>query len=141
MNISVFLDEVTPANGPLLLIPGSHKKGVVEAGHDLATTSYPLWTLDRETVRKLADEGGLVAPIGAPGSMLMFHGNMVHASPANISPWNRIIVYLSLCAVSNHITKFTRKEWIAHRDFTPIEALADDCLSELVGGKARPAAE
>jgi len=141
MNISVFLDEVTPANGPLLLIPGSHKKGVVEAGHDLQTTSYPLWTLDRETVRKLADEGGLVAPIGEPGSVLMFHGNMVHASPANISPWSRVIVYLSLCAVSNHITKFKRKEWIAHRDFTPIEPLDDDCLSVLARERSRPAAE
>ncbi len=131
MNISVFLDEVTPANGPLLFIPGSHKKGVVEAGHDLETTSYPLWTLSRDKVRELADEGGLVAPVGAPGSVLMFHGNLVHASPPNISPWDRVIVYLSLCAVSNHITKFTRKEWIAHRDFTPIEPMADDCLLAL----------
>jgi ectoine hydroxylase len=37
-------------------------------------------------------------------------------------------VYLTLCAVSNHITKFTRPEWIAHRDFTPIVPVADDAL-------------
>jgi ectoine hydroxylase len=37
-------------------------------------------------------------------------------------------VYLSLCAVSNHITRFHRPEWIAHRNFTPIETLPDDCL-------------
>ncbi|MEQ9683063.1 MAG: phytanoyl-CoA dioxygenase family protein, partial [Rhodospirillales bacterium] len=35
MNIAVFLDDVTAANGPLLFIPGSHKQGVVDAGHDL----------------------------------------------------------------------------------------------------------
>ncbi len=140
MNISVFLDDVTAANGPLLFIPGSHKKGVVEAGHDLETTSYPLWTLDRESVRSLADEGGLVAPTGPAGSVLMFHGNLVHASPPNISPWNRVIVYLSLCAVSNHITKFTRKEWIAHRDFTPIQAMGDDCLSQLYKDRQRSTA-
>ena len=46
----------------------------------------------------------------------MFHGNLVHASPPNITPYPRKIVYLTLCAVSNHITKFTRAEWIAHRD-------------------------
>jgi ectoine hydroxylase len=40
-------------------------------------------------------------------------------------------VYLTLCAVSNHITKFTPADWIAHRDFTPIAALADDALAEL----------
>ena len=142
MNISVFLDDVTAANGPLLFIPGSHKKGVVDAGHDLETTSYPLWTLDRESVRSLADEGGVVAPTGPAGSVLMFHGNLVHASPPNISPWNRVIVYLSLCAVSNHITKFTRKEWIAHRDFTPIQAMEDDCLSALYkDGQRSTAAE
>jgi ectoine hydroxylase len=35
MNIAVFLDDVTAANGPLLFLPGSHKGGVVAAGHDL----------------------------------------------------------------------------------------------------------
>lgn len=132
MNISVFLDDVTAANGPLLFIPGSHKKGVVDAGHDLETTSYPLWTLDRDTVSKLADEGGCVAPTGSAGSVLLFSSLLVHASPPNISPLGRIIVYLSLCHVDNHIRAFNRKEWIAHRDFTPIEALDDNCLTELV---------
>ena len=131
MNIAVFVDEVTAANGPLMYIPKSHKKGVQKAEHDLETTSYPLWTLDRATVAQLADEGGIVVPTGAPGSMVMFHGNLVHASPPNISPWNRTIVYLSLCHVDNHIRRFKRAEWIAHRDFTAIEPLDDDCLKEL----------
>lgn len=134
MNIAVFIDEVTAANGPLLFIPGSHKKGVVDAGHDLATTSYPLWTLDNAKVRELADEGGCVAPTGPPGSVLLFSSLLVHASPANISPYDRTIAYLSLCHVDNHIRAFNREEWIAHRDFTPITALEDDCLSELVSG-------
>ena len=60
--------------------------------------------------------------------VLMFHGNLVHASPPNITPYPRKIVYLTLCAVSNHITKFTRAEWIAHRDFTPIVPVDDDAL-------------
>ena len=142
MNIALFLEDVTEFNGALMFIPRSHKGGVIKAGHDLETTSYPLWTLDRATVKQLADEGGVVAPVGEPGSVLLFHGNLVHASPPNISPWDRVIVYLSLCAVSNHITKFTRKPWIAHRDFTPIKALADDCLQELVDqAKAKTAAE
>ena len=128
MNIAVFLDEVTAANGPLLLIPGSHKHGVLEAGHDLETTSYPLWTLDRETVTQLAERGGCVAPTGPAGSMLLFSSLIVHASPPNISPFGRTIVYLSLCHVDNHIRRFNRPAWVAHRDFSPIEALDDDCL-------------
>jgi ectoine hydroxylase len=141
MNIAVFLDDVTAANGPLLFLPKSHKLGVIEAGHDLETTSYPLWTLDRETVTKLSDEGGCVAPTGPAGSMLMFSSLLVHASPPNISPLSRTIVYLSLCQVDNHITKFQRAEWIAHRDFTPIVALEDNCLAELAAERGAMAAE
>ena len=131
MNIAVFLDEVTAFNGALMFIPRSHKGGVIEAGHDLATTSYPLWTLDQAAVTGLAEQGGIVAPTGPAGSMIVFHCNLVHASPGNISPFRRTIVYLSLCHVDNHIRRFKRPEWIAHRDFAPIESLADDCLLEL----------
>src|SRR6201985_850610 len=68
MNIAIFLDEVMPINGPLMLIPRSHKYGTLAAGHDLSTTSYPLWTLDNATVARLASEAardggaGIVAP-------------------------------------------------------------------------------
>src|SRR6476660_8293794 len=134
MNIAVFLDEVFPFNGALMLVPRSHRGGTLQAGHDLSTTSYPLWTLDQDTVTRLCREAeregepGIVAPTGKPGSVLMFHGNLVHASAPNITPYPRKIVYLTLCAVSNHITKCTRPEFIAHRDFTPIEPVADDAL-------------
>src|SRR5919109_2217288 len=146
MNISIFLDEVYPINGPLMLIPRSHRYGTLAAGHDTSTTSYPLWTLDHETVTRLCNEAapsggiGIVAPTGKAGSVLMFHGNLVHGSSPNITPYPRKIVYLTLCAVSNHITKFTRPEWIAHRDFAPIVPVADDAL--LAYGRAhRVAAE
>jgi len=131
MNIAVFLDDVTEFNGALMFIPKSHKRGVLDAGHDVVTTSYPLWTLDHETVAQLVKDGGLVAPKGPAGSMLMFHCNLVHASPGNLSPFDRTIVYLSLCHVENHIRQFKRPDWIAHRDFSPIVPLADDCLIEL----------
>ncbi len=131
MNIAVFLDDVTAANGPLLFLPKSHTMGVIEAGHDIETTSYPLWTLNRKKVSELAEKGGCVAPTGPAGSMLLFSSLLVHASPPNISPLPRNIVYLSLCHVDNHITRYKRKEWIAHRDFTPIRALEDDCLIQL----------
>lgn len=139
MNIALFVDDVTAANGPLIFLPRSHNEGVQDAGHDLETTSYPLWTLDRETVTRLADAGGVVAPTGPAGSMIMFHSNLVHASPPNISPFGRTIVYLSLCHVDNHIRKPTRKPWIAHQDFAPIEPLDDDCFAELVNQRVAAA--
>jgi ectoine hydroxylase len=133
MNVAIFLDDVNPFNGPLMFIPGSHKKGVVEAKHDLSTTSYPLWTVDNDLIRQLVQragdkDGGIVSPTGPAGSMILFHSCLVHASTSNLSPWNRVSVYLSLCAVSNHIRRHKRPEYIAHRDFTPISCLPDDCL-------------
>ena len=133
MNVAIFLDDVTEFNGPLMFIPGSHKKGVLEAQHDTRTTSYPLWTVNDVLIRQLVERaggkhGGIVSPKGPAGSMILFHSCLVHASGSNLSPWNRVAVYLSLCAVSNHIRRFKRPEYIAHRDFTPIECLGDDCL-------------
>ena len=129
MNIAVFLDEVFPYNGPLMLVPKSQHQGNLAAAHDTGTTSYPLWTLDNATVEKLCKEGGIVAQTGKPGGVLMFHGNLVHGSSANITPYSRKIVYLTLNAVSNYIRKPTRADWIAHRDFTPIRPCADDALT------------
>jgi ectoine hydroxylase len=133
MNVAIFLDDVNEFNGPLMFIPGSHRKGVIDAKHDTSTTSYPLWTLDHATVAQLVERaggrrGGIVSPHGPAGSMILFHSCLVHASSSNLSPWNRVSVYLSLCAVGNHIRRFKRPEYIAHRDFTPIECLPDDCL-------------
>ena len=143
MNVAIFLDDVTEHNGPLMFIPGSHKKGVVDASHDLTTTSYPLWTVDNDLIRQLVQRaggkggfdaagrpipGGIVSPKGPAGSMILFHSCLVHASGSNLSPFNRVSVYLSLCAVSNHIRRHKRPEYIAHRDFTPITCLPDDCL-------------
>lgn len=143
MNIAVFLDEVMPINGPLLLVPRSQKEGNLDAAHDLETTSYPLWTLDNDTVTRLVQKGGIAAPTGKPGGMLMFHSNLVHGSSGNITPYPRKIVYLTLNAISNRIQKPTRPEFIAHRDFTPIVPVEDDALARYVRntGIAAAAAE
>lgn len=140
MNISIFLDEVMPINGPLMLVPKSHEAGDLEASHDLETTSYPLWTLDETTVTRLVEAGGIVAPTGKPGSMLMFHGNLVHGSSGNITPYPRKIVYLTLNSCSNYIRTPTRPEFIAHQDFAPIECVPDDSLAQLARSRGRKAA-
>ena len=124
MNVAIFLDDVNEFNGPLMFIPGSHKKGVVDAKHDLTTTSYPLWTVDNDLIAQLVERRRPAAePTASPaassrrtgpaGSMILFHSCLVHASGRNLSPWNRVSVYLSLCAVSNHIRRFKRPEYIA----------------------------
>mgnify|MGYP001171450747 CR=1 FL=1 len=137
MNLAVFIDEVNEFNGPLWFIPRSHKKGVIDAEHDLTTTSYPLWTINNDTIAALVEQGGIVSMKGPPGSALFFHSTLVHGSGPNMSPWGRVIIYVSLNAVSNAIRRFKRPEWIAHRDFTPIDARSEDSILSA----ARQAAE
>ena len=128
LNVALFLDDVTEFNGALMFIPGSHELGRIDASYDTESTSYALWTIDDETVARLAEKGGVVAPKGPAGSVMFFDCRLVHASPANISPWSRNIVYLTANAASNTIQKPTRPEYIASQDFTPVTPLADDCL-------------
>ncbi len=89
MNIAIFLDEVMPINGPLMLVPRSQHAGDLPAAHDLATTSYPLWTLDEATVtqtgkgrrhRRAYRQGRRHADVPRqPGARL---GRQHHALPA-----------------------------------------------------------
>ena len=79
MNIAIFLDDVSAANGPLLLLPRSHTHQSVSdqhvdveaategdsapiytAEHDTWSSSYPLWTVGRPLVEELAQAGGVV---------------------------------------------------------------------------------
>ena len=126
---AVFVDEVNEFNGPLYFIPKSHKKGAIEAKHDLTTTSYPLWVIDNDVIAKLVKQGGIVAPKGGPGSAIFFHGTLVHGSPPNMSPWDRQIIYVTYNSVQNAITRYKRPAYIAHRDFTPLDAWEDDCVT------------
>jgi ectoine hydroxylase len=136
MNIAVFLDDVLPINGPLMLVPRSHKSGALEASHDVQTTSYPLWTLDHPTVSGLVEKNGIATPTGKAGGVLMFHANLVHGSSGNITPYSRRIVYLTLSALSNAIRKPTRPAFIAHRDFTPVRKNPSSALQRYSQGPA-----
>ena len=115
--------------------PGSHKHGVVKAGHDLETTSYPLWTLDRDTVTELANRAAALPNRSRRKHATVFTPTS-SPSPPNISPFGRTIVYLSLCEVSNHIRAFNREEWIAPR-LHAHRGLEDNCLQELLSERVR----
>ncbi len=128
LNLHVFLDDVTEFNGPLYFIPGSHAQGPAPAWLDTRTTSYPLWVVARDTVSDLVGEHGLVSATGPAGTGLIFGDTMVHASPANISPWDRAIFSVILNPVANALTRHQRPDFKHHRDLTPVAPLPDDCL-------------
>ncbi len=52
----------------------------------------------------------------------------MHASPGNLSPYDRRIFSLILNPVANAQTRFERPDHKHHRDLTPVTPLADDCL-------------
>jgi len=137
LNLHIFLDEVTPHNGPLYFIPGSHKYGTHKAHHDVVSTSYPLWVVDENVVREMVAKArvidaarGIVSAVGPPGTALVFFDTLVHGSPNNMSPWDRSIFSLILNPASNAYTKDARPDHKHHRDLSDVSVLADDCLVE-----------
>jgi len=128
LNLHVFLDEVNEFNGPLYFVPGSQRHGPAPCELDSVSTSYPLWVVERATVAHLVAAHGIVSATGAAGTALIFGDCLVHASPPNLSPWNRRIFSLIANPIANRQTRFARPDYKHHRDFTPLTVLADDCL-------------
>lgn len=139
-NAVVFLDEVNEFNGPLLMIPGSHRDDVNETVVDSANADGMGWmanlkatlkySLDQETVAAMTSKSGIVAPKGPAGSVLFFHGNIAHGSAPNMSPFNRRIAIITYNSLENCLVPVPspRPEFIASRTFTPIVPLDEDAL-------------
>lgn len=144
VTMSVFLDDVTEFNGPLIFIPGSHKNGIVDSLHDEGLPAEyqdsPDWisnltadlkySVSQRAIAVLTSQGGMVAPKGPAGSVLLFHPNVVHASVSNISPFDRKIVLVSYSSVENRpvVNEKSRPGFLVGRDFTPIQPLGEDAL-------------
>jgi ectoine hydroxylase len=140
-NVMVFLDEVNEFNGPLLLIPGSHREGVVDdEGRPAAASGEPAWmanvgaelkySLKRERVAALARRSGIVAPKGKAGSVLFFDANVFHGSAPNMSPFGRAIVISTYNSVENRPMPRAepRPEFLAGRDYAALVPVEDDAL-------------
>jgi len=135
VNIIVFVDEVTEFNGPLMIIPGSHKHGVIDArvrettpGGWLPDVSADLkYSLDAGAVGTLAGEGGIVAPKGEAGTGLLFHPNLAHASVPNLSPFDRTMLIVTYNRVDNVPLGRgpARPGFLVSRDTTPVVAGAE----------------
>ncbi len=131
MMVAVFLEEVTAANAPLLIIPRSHRGGLIHDAEDNEDIDgYTLFHIPPETLARLVAEGGIVAQTGPAGSVLICHCNIVHGSSTNITPLPRTIFYLNYAAADNPPTNFRRAEHHCTRDWSAIVPLADHCLEE-----------
>jgi hypothetical protein len=151
ISVVVYLDDLTEFNGPLFLIPGSHKEGVIDVSardknrsqdirqHETYRQS-PNWIanlttklrygLDKEVVARTIEKYGITSPKGPRGSVLFMNGNLVHASPGNISPFDRAVVIVTFNSLENvpETVSNPRPEFLSNRNPCPIVPLAVDTL-------------
>ncbi|MGY3582487.1 ectoine hydroxylase [Bradyrhizobium sp. USDA 4341] len=92
LSIALFLDDVTLVNAPMFVMPGSHIAGL------LPTNDY---YLSRAQVSSAAAKFGIEAILGRRGTMLIFSSALIHASPPNISPVGRRILFFCYNGLSN----------------------------------------
>lgn len=147
LTVAVFLDEVTEFNGPLMLIPGSHRHGVLNSrimeSHPAGYEDKPDWvanvtadlkyTINRNVISELVQTNGIVSAKGGAGSVLIFDGNIAHASPANISPLARTLLLYTYNRVDNapDVGKLHRPDFLVSRDSRPIQVLHSGIREQL----------
>jgi len=125
--IAVFLDDLTEVNAPLLAIPGSHQEGLVSTASidpsapDFEQVSKYRYDISPDTLSRLVDTYGIESITGPAGSMLLMDMTVVHGSTINITPLRRLVLYVNVCPVTNQGRSFTRPEYYAARDFSPVQ--------------------
>lgn len=110
-SLSILLTENNEFNGPLMLIPGSHRWFIPTEGktpeenwkESLKNQTLGVPTADN--LHRMADKGGLVAPTGPTGSVILFECNTLHASANNLSPWPRSNLFFVYNSVENQMEK------------------------------------
>ncbi|MDT0444521.1 phytanoyl-CoA dioxygenase family protein [Streptomyces johnsoniae] len=127
-NVAFFLDDVTPHNGPLLLLPGSQHLGVVapqrreaaERGWEAHLSADLAYALDAARLAPLAEKFGIEAATGEAGSALMFDPRLIHGSGTNMSPVDRTLLLLTYNSIHNVPRGGRRPTFLAERDATPL---------------------
>lgn len=126
LSCSIALSDNYAYNGPLMVIPGSHKTFISCVGKtpddhfkdSLRKQEYGV--PDHDNLRIMAEEKGIHMPVGKAGSVLLFDCNLMHGSSSNISPFPRSNVFMVYNSVDNRLVQpysgqKPRPEFIATR--------------------------
>jgi ectoine hydroxylase len=127
----VMLEEATEFSGCLYFVPGSHRLGVLEPVLDTVTTSWPLWSVPKPRMIDLLRASAAPVPItGKPGTGVLFHANMVHASGHNLSSTDRWHIYFVYNPVANkpRPVEKPRPDWVMSRNYEPLAGEPDDAV-------------
>jgi len=107
ISASVLLTDNDAMNGPLLLIPGSHKTFVSCAGetpddnHRNSLKKQEVGVPSHETLSRMAGRHGLEYAAGKAGTVILFDCNTLHGSNGNITPFPRSNAFFVYNAWSN----------------------------------------
>jgi ectoine hydroxylase len=110
VSASLLLTDNDELNGPLMLMPGSHRHYIACAGetpednHKTSLKKQEVGTPSPESLRKLANAHGIKAATGKAGTLIFFDCNTVHGSNGNITPFPRSNAFVVFNAVSNRLT-------------------------------------
>ncbi len=130
VSISISLTDNYSYNGPLMIMPGSHREYISCVGatpddnYKQSLVMQDAGTPDKETLREFADRYGIDVMEGKAGGATMFDCNCMHASNGNVTPYprsNLFFVYNSVenTAVDPFAAKNPRPDYIGAREFTP----------------------
>lgn len=110
VSCSISLTDNHDFNGPLMLIPGSHRHYVQcvgetpEDNYQESLKRQETGVPDPESVRALMGRGGGIVQATAPaGSMTMFECNTMHGSNSNITPLPRANLFVVFNSVENEL--------------------------------------
>lgn len=125
--VILFLDNVGPENGPMMMIPGSQmwysdrswSRQKIDpnaaARHNLVNDIEGNGLLSPEQVKFLSEGKQIFTAIGPSGSVLIYEGNTAHASVDNLSPRDRAIALFFYNSIENTLINPTRPHYIAER--------------------------
>ncbi len=132
VSCSINLTDNQANNGPIMVIPGSHKWFVACVGatpenhYQQSLRKQEYGVPDKDTLARMADDSGIQAPVGPAGSVLFFDCNVMHGSNGNITPFPRSNIFFVYNSLQNQlVAPFgnipPRPEFIATRDtVTPL---------------------
>ena len=126
LSMSVMLTDNHPQAGPVMFVPGSHKRFISCAGatpednYKVSLKRQETGIPDRASIAAMAEKGGIAAPAPKAGSVVIFDCNTLHASNGNITPFERMNAFFVYNAWSNRLeapfaARKARPEHIAHR--------------------------
>ncbi|MDO9524133.1 MAG: phytanoyl-CoA dioxygenase family protein, partial [Gemmobacter sp.] len=96
-------------NGPLMLIPGSHKTFVACAGetpeknHESSLKKQEVGVPSQDSLTKMAQTHGIDYAAGSAGTVILFDSNTLHGSNGNITPSARSNAFFVYNAWSNRV--------------------------------------